>query len=133
MSVTNKKNRHFTPGVKIENIPLFFNTGINPLGGLLDALLLSKRIEAEGARGKYKILPEYAGGDEEAYFTQSKTAPTEAEVLYKHPNLVDAESEQQVRDYLKEWSGAIELTTSEKIEEIDATNPDVSHLVSDMA
>ena len=36
MSVTNKKNRHFTPGIKIENVPLFFNTGINPLGGLMD-------------------------------------------------------------------------------------------------
>ena len=46
---------------------------------------------------------------------------------------MDAESEQQVRDYLKEWTGAIELTTSEEVEEIDATNPDVSHLVSDMA
>lgn len=133
MSVTNKKNRHFTPGVKVENIPLFFNTGINPLGGLLDALLLSKRIEAEGKRGKYRILPEYANGDEEAYFTQSKAAPTDAEVLCKYPKLVDAESEQEVRDYLKEWSGAIELTTSEEVEEIDATNPDVSHLVSDMA
>ncbi len=93
----------------------------------------AKRIEAEGKRGKYRILPEYANGDEEAYFTQSKAAPTDAEVLCKYPKLVDAESEQEVRDYLKEWSGAIELTTSEEVEEIDATNPDVSHLVSDMA
>ena len=131
MSVTNKKNRHFTPGVKVENIPLFFNTGINPLGGLMDALLMAERIEPSKGQGRYRILPEWSNGDEDAVFQQSKTAPMDAEILFKYPKLVDAEDSDQIKEYLKEWSDAIILTNSDGVEQIDS-NGDVSHLVGDV-
>lgn len=119
MTITNKKNRHFTPGIKLENIPLFFKSGINPLGGLLDALLMAKRVEPSKGAGKYKVLASWNGGDEDAVFQQSKSSPFNAEILQKYPALVDADSSSHIDEYLKEWSEAISLTSSESIEEID--------------
>ena len=123
MTIANKKNRHFTPGVKVENVPLFFASGINPLGGLLDALLMANRVEPSKGAGKYKILSPWNGGDEEAVFQQAKSAPFDAEVLMKYPSIVDAADEDEVREYLKEWSDAIALTTSDSVEQIDSGNP----------
>ena len=119
MTIVNKKNRHFTPGVKIENVPLFFDSGINPLGGLMDALLMAKRIEPAKGAGKYKIMAPWNGGDEEALFQQSKSSPMNAEILYKYPSLVDASSSEEVSEYLKEWSEAIALTSSDSVEQVD--------------
>lgn len=128
MTVTNKKNRHFTPGVKIENVPLFFKSGINPLGGLMDALLMAKRVEPAKGAGKYTILAPWNGGDEGATFQQAKSAPFDPETLMKYPSLVDAESSEEVAEYLKEWSEAIALSTSDSVEQVD-TNQDVGHLL----
>lgn len=128
MTIVNKKNRHFTPGVKIENVPLFFESGINPLGGLMDALIMSKRVEPAKGAGKYTILSPWNGGDENATFQQSKSAPFDAEILFKYPTLVDADSTDDIREYLKEWSEAIALTNSDSVEQI-ATEQDVGHLL----
>lgn len=130
MTIVNKKNRHFTPGVKIENVPLFFDSGINPLGGLMDALLMSKRVEPGKGAGKYRILSPWNGGNEEAVFQQSKSAPFDSDILMKYPALVDASDSSEVSEYLKEWSEAIALTNSESVEQVD-TNQEVSHLVGD--
>lgn len=129
MSITNKKNRHFTPGCKIENVPLFFNTGINPLGGLMDALLMAERIE-EAGRGRYRVLPAWSGGEEDAVFQQAKANPMDAEILYKYPGLVDAKNADEVKDYLKEWSAAIALTNSDSVEQVDS-NGDIAHLLGE--
>lgn len=127
MTIANKKNRHFTPGVKIENVPLFFDSGINPLGGLMDALLMSKRVEPTKGAGKYRILSPWNGGDEDAIFQQAKSTPFDQEILMKYPLLVDASDSSAVSDYLKEWSDAIALTNSDSVEQVD-TNQEVSHL-----
>jgi recombination protein RecA len=123
MTITNKKNRHFTPGIKVENVPLFFASGINPLGGLLDALLMADRVEPAKGAGKYRIRSPWNGGDDEAIFQQAKSAPFDSEVLMKYPAIIDAADEGEVREYLKEWSAAIALTTSDSVEEIDIGNP----------
>lgn len=128
MTVTNKKNRHFTPGVKIENIPLFFDSGINPLGGLLDALLMSKRVEPTKGVGKYTILSPWNNGNEEAVFQQAKSNPFNPDILMQYPSLIDANNKEEVEEYLKEWSDAINLTNSDSVEEIN-TNQDVGHLI----
>lgn len=128
MTIVNKKNRHFTPGVKIENVPLFFDSGINPLGGLMDALLMSKRVEPSKGAGKYRILSPWNGGDEDAIFQQAKSSPFDQEILMKYPSLVDAGSSEEVSEYLKEWSEAIALTTSESVEQVE-THQDIGHLV----
>jgi recombination protein RecA len=128
MTIANKKNRHFTPSIKVENVPLFFDSGINPLGGLLDALLMAKRVEPSKGAGKYKILSPWNGGDDEAVFQQSKSSPFNQEILLKYPALVDADGKDEVLEYLKEWSEAIALTNSDLVEQVD-TESDVSGLL----
>jgi recombination protein RecA len=127
MNIVNKKNRHFTPGIKIENVPLFFAYGINPLGGLLDALIMSKRVESSKGAGKYRILPPWCSEGEDSVFQQAKSAPFNAEILIKHPGLVDAKNSEEVSEYLKEWSEAIALTSSDQVEQVESGN-DVDHL-----
>lgn len=128
MTIANKKNRHFTPGIKVENVPLFFDSGINPLGGLLDALLMAKRVEPSKGAGKYRVLSPWNGGDEDAVFQQSKSSPFDQEILLKFPTLVDADSKDDILNYLKEWSDAIALTNSDSVEQVD-TNQEVGHLL----
>lgn len=103
MKVKNKKNRHFTPGLLVENIPLFFDNGINPLGGLKDVLLMAGRVTGSGT---YTVHENWAGSDA-ITFKLAKTAPFDAEVLYRCPALVDAKSPDEVKAYLGEWQGAI--------------------------
>jgi protein RecA len=114
MSVTNKKNRHHTPGIKIENVPLFFDSGINPLGGLLDALILSKRIKGKGT---YEVLEPYANGDL-GNFKQKLGEPLKPEVLYRWPKLVDAENAEEVKEYLTEWNDAVVLTNADNVKQV---------------
>lgn len=132
MTIANKKNRHFTPSIKVENVPLFFDSGINPLGGLLDALLMAKRVEPSKGAGKYKILAPWNAGDDEAVFQQSKSSPFNQEILLKYPALVDADGKDEVLEYLKEWSEAIALTNSDLVEQVD-TEQDVSGLLGNVS
>jgi hypothetical protein len=94
----------------------------------MDAIIMSKRVEPSKGQGKYKILSPWNGGDEEATFQQSKSAPFDAEILIKYPALIDADSSEEVVEYLKEWSDAIALTTSDSVEQIE-THQDVSNLL----
>lgn len=114
MSVTNKKNRHHTPGIKVENVPLFFDNGINPLGGLLDALILSKRIKGKGT---YEVLEPYANGDA-GTFKLKANAIISPDVLYRWPKLIDAESAEEVKEYLSEWNAAVDLANSEAVKQV---------------
>lgn len=132
LSVKNKKNRHNVPGLQIGDIPLFFNGGINPLGGLLEALILADRVEGKTT---YTVNPKYSNG-ETVTFKAAVCNPLDPEVLYKCPGLVDAESAEQVKAYLNEWNKAIELYSSGVAELVDANKEDdvdkeddVSHLV----
>ena len=124
LKIKNKKNRHFTPGLLIENIPLFFAHGINPLGGLLQALMLSGRVEG---KGNYTVMEPWAGG-EKITFKATLANPMDPEVLYRCPALVDANDAEQVKTYLAEWNDAINAV--DMAEEIDA-GADVSHLVGE--
>lgn len=141
MSVTNKKNRHNTPGIRIDDVPLFFNGGIHPLGGLLQALVLAKRVtnkppkvEGEVAPKKkkeegekkekssnvYTVLEPYANGDP-GTFKLAANATFDPEVLYRWPALVDAKNADQVKKYLEEWSEAMQLASSEDVVQVKVT------------
>jgi len=126
MKIKNKKNRHFTPGLLAEDIPLFFNSGIHPLGGLLHALVLSGRVTAKSG-GNYTIQEPWAGG-ETIKFKATLSKPMEPEPLLKCPAMVDADSPEQIRSYLDEWQQSI--STLDTAEEIDAGS-DVDHLLGD--
>jgi len=59
-------------------------------------------------------------------WTQVADVPLDPEVLYKCPALIDAESAEQVREYLSEWHGAIEVL--DEAEEVDSG---IDHLLGD--
>lgn len=117
LTVRNKKNRCFTPFLVAKNVPLFYDRGINPLGGLLSSLINAGRIEG---KGMYTVLEPWAGGQDIKFKASKDRNDVDAEVLYKCPQLVDAASADEVRKYLGQFTEAIELTHSIDIEEVDA-------------
>jgi recombination protein RecA len=124
IKITNKKNRSVRPFIEVENIPLYFEKGINPLGGLLGALLDADRLLASGA-GNFKVKPEFANGNEDYKFKSSmERNDVPIQVLLDCPALIDAESAEQVSEYLEPFKEAIEVTEDPDVEAFDAGEGD---------
>lgn len=106
VSVENTKNKCFRPFVEADNSQLLFDYGIDPLGGLLDCLYKQYRIDkVEGKKSYWKIKPEFTSTGEEVMFqasTEKNVVPSE--ILIEHPKLVDAESSEQVMEYLSSFN-----------------------------
>lgn len=112
----NRKNRMFTPFLEAEGIQLYFENGINPLGGLLSTLLGAGRIIASG-KGKYQVVEKWG----EASFSATKEDNmVPIEVLLACPKLIDVNTEEEVKEYLSVYSEAIALTGSDAVQEIAA-------------
>lgn len=121
IKISNKKNRNVRPYIEVENIPLFFEKGINPLGGLLGALLDADRITASGA-GNFTVKPEFAGGKEGYKFKSSmerNVVPTE--VLFECPSLIDAETADEIKEYLAPFGDAIRTSDDPDVEAFDVS------------
>jgi len=110
VSVENTKNKCFRPFVEApENATLLFDAGINPVGGLLDCLYKQYRIDkAKKEDGKPKagwwtVRPEYANGEEISFQGSMEKNLVPVEVLIKCPKLIDAESSEQVVEYLSSF------------------------------
>lgn len=114
VSVENTKNKCFRPFVEAENAQLLFDYGINPLGGLLDCLYKQYRIDkVEGKKAMWKIRPEFTSTGEEVNFQASvEKNVVPSEIVIAHPKLVDAETSDQVREYLNSF-GNVELPDNE--------------------
>jgi len=124
IKIQNKKNRSVRPFIEVENIPLFFEAGINPLGGLLGALLDADRIMASGA-GNFRVKPEYANGKDDVKFKSSmERNDVPVELLLQCPALIDASSAEEVEKYLEPFKGAIAATDSPDVEAFDAGDAD---------
>lgn len=124
IKIQNKKNRSVRPFIEVENIPLFFEAGINPLGGLLGALLDADRIMASGA-GNFRVKPEYANGKDDVKFKSSmERNDVPVELLLQCPALIDAASAEEVEKYLEPFKGAIAATDSPDVEAFDAGDAD---------
>lgn len=124
IKITNKKNRSVRPFIEVENIPLYFEKGINPLGGLLGALLDADRLLASGA-GNFKVKPEFANGNEDYKFKSSmERNDVPIQVLLDCPALIDAESAEQVSEYLEPFKEAIAATEDPDVEAFDAGEGD---------
>ena len=120
IKISNKKNRNVRPFIEVENIPLFFEKGINPLGGLLGALLDADRVIAGGA-GNFSVRPEFAGGKEGFKFKSSmERNDVPIEVLTECPALIDASSAEEVLEYLEPFRDAINTSDSPDVEAFDA-------------
>ena len=123
LKIQNKKNRSVRPFIEIENIPLFFEAGINPVGGLLGALLDADRLEAGGA-GNFRVKPEFIGTGEAEYKFKSSLERNDVplQVLYDNPKLIDAASGDEVRAYLEPFKAAIDLSDNPDVEAFDASD-----------
>lgn len=113
LNFRNKKNRAFKPFGVVEGVQLFFDQGISPLGGLLTSLKQAERIERPNPKGNWVVKEPWAGGEEVTFKASAAEGVVPEEILLKYPSLIDAESEQEVKDYLSVWEGASKLAASD--------------------
>lgn len=116
VKVENKKSRSFDPFWETDNIQLYFASGINPLGGLLGILMKTERIKAASA-GVYVVQEPWAGGNEIKFKSSQDRNDVPAETLLECPALIDAESREEVEQYLLTFGSAIDVTKAENVTE----------------
>lgn len=121
VSADNSKNKCHRPFCKVEDMTLLFDAGINPLGGLLKSLYQNYRID-KAKPGWYTVCKEYLPeGETEVVFQASMEKNlVPVEVLVKCPKLIDAESGEQVMEYLNSFNMLVE--GEEKYNESEITN-----------
>jgi RecA/RadA recombinase len=102
MKVTVVKNRFFRPYEQAEDLELLFETGINPLSGLLKALLKAGRLH-QGSGGNYSVKEEYLpdGMESRKFKASMEENKVPLEVLLDCPRLVDAKNADEIVDYLR--------------------------------
>jgi RecA/RadA recombinase len=107
VKLKNVKNKTHRPFIESDNVQLLFDRGVNPLSGLLSCLLDAERISAKSA-GNFIVKPAFTLDGEEFKFRASLDRnDVPMEVLLKCPALIDASSEQEVKDYLEPFMQAI--------------------------
>jgi hypothetical protein len=111
LTFRNQKSRCFTPFLSTSNVQLYFEKGVNPLGGLLSVLMAAGRVERSAA-GSYRVLEPWCAGNEVKFRSAEARNDVPGDLLLKCPALVDAETEEQVRTYLSVYGAAIDLSTS---------------------
>ena len=102
IQISNKKNRSTRPFIMVDGVNLMFDTGINPLSGLLAALIDADRIVAAGA-GNFTIKPEFASSEDVKFKSSLERNDVPIDVLLAHPKLIDAESADEIREYLSHF------------------------------
>lgn len=108
MKVANVKNRSCSPFIESEGIQLYFDTGINPIAGLLSLMIQSERIVPVPKKGwgvVAKYLPE---GKDEYTFKATKEANTvPLQVFLDCPALLDAKDKAELVAYLAPSMNAV--------------------------
>lgn len=122
LTINNDKNRTNRPFLRTEGVQVYFDGGINPLGGLLSIMLGAGRIELTG-KGRYKVCEPWADGVECEFTAKKVDNMIPMEVLLKCPKIVDAKDTQEVEDYLKVFEKALLMSTGDGIKE-ESLNPE---------
>ena len=124
VKMVNKKNKTHRPFVYSDGIQLLFDRGINPLGGLLSCLLDAGRLEAKGS-GNFKVKEPWAGGADinfKGSLDNNNTVPLD--VLFQCPLLIDAQTGDEVKEYLAPFKSAMEFELSETVVETEVSDGD---------
>ena len=121
MKIKNMKNKTFRPFMETESVQLYFDRGINPLSGLLNTLIMSERIDVSG-KGSFTVKEPWAAGEEIKFRSSMARNDVPEDVLYQCPLLIDAESKEQVKDYLSEYQLAIHREDAKDLEEKELKN-----------
>jgi recombination protein RecA len=128
IKIQNKKNRSYRPFVEVDNIPLYFDKGINPLGGILGALIDAGRIVPQGG-GKFLIKPEFCNNEEITFRSSMDRNDIPLEIAYKYPLLLDAESELDIRSYLDPHLEAINFECDSDVSEVSDDDGEIDDLL----
>ncbi len=131
LNLRNKKSRSFKPFLKVEGVQLFYEKGINPIGGLLTVLKEAGRIVAHGKAGNYKVEEPWAGGKEVTFRASAKNNIVPVEILLECPALVDAKDKEELTNYLSIFADAINLVNSGELGEtaVEADEEDISKII----
>jgi recombination protein RecA len=119
LKFTNKKCRSGPPFMEVEGVQLYFGNGLNPLSGLLKALIAAGRVENVG-KTTYKVMEPWAGGKEITFEGKLTSNLVPMETLLACPAVVDAQSEDEIRDYMADFAEVLAISASEDVEEIEA-------------
>lgn len=111
MQVKNVKNRSFRPFVVADDVKLYFEEGIDPLSGLLTTLIEGERVSGKGS---YSVAEAYLPDGKTEYKFKASKAENRIplKVLLDCPKLIDAETSQEVQDYVDRWGGGFRATES---------------------
>lgn len=114
----NVKNRTFKPFVTSEGIKLYFDSGVDPISGLLSCLVQSERV-VQKSPGNYFVASDFLPeGVPEYKFKASKVENAmPVDVLLMCPKLIDAESKEEVEEYLNIYGAALTASQSGEYEE----------------
>jgi recombination protein RecA len=116
------KNRYCAPFKQASNIQLFFEKGINPIGGLLSVFLAFKRVEVSG-KGIYTVNKFFTGGEEVKFRASKERNEVPIEVMLKCPALLDVENASEIEEYLSVYEDVLN-ESSQSIEK-DIANDDL--------
>jgi RecA/RadA recombinase len=123
IKMQNKKNRSYRPFVEVDNIPLYFDRGINPLGGLLGALIDADRIEPLGA-GNFLVKEEFSNGEKFKFKSSVERNDVPLNVLLECPKLIDVPSKEELETYLNPFMESINSTREEDLDVTDINTED---------
>lgn len=117
VKVKNVKNRLFRPFVESEGIQLYFESGINPVSGLLTLLIQSERITAQGTH--FLVAQDYLpeGSAEYKFKASRERNEVPLKVLLECPKLVDADDKATLETYLNPFTEAIGSSSSDDFNE----------------
>lgn len=114
MQVKNIKNRMCAPFHVAEDIKLYFESGIDPLSGLLTCLIQDERIKQKSG-GNYEVADGFRADLYPAeYKFKARIADNRVpiQVILDNPKLIDAETAEQVQEYLDAWGGGLAASES---------------------
>jgi recombination protein RecA len=123
LTVRNQKNRTNRPFLYTEGIQVYFDCGINPLGGLLSILIGAGRVKVAG-KGTYEVCEPWAGGEKHVFKSSMARNDVPSQVLLSCPSLVDAKKTTEVEEYLKVFEKALTISTGDFTKEENLNSED---------
>lgn len=105
----NRKSRFSTPFMETEGVQLYFEKGVNPLGGLLTLLIAADRVEEVG-KNKYQVKEPWATGKEVVFTGYTTKNEVPVDLLLQCPQVVDMKSEEEVKTYLSQYGEALAVS-----------------------
>lgn len=122
MQVKNIKNRGFRPFVIADDVKLYFEQGIDPISGLLTCLIEGERVRMKG-KGTYEVMPDYLPEGRTEYTFRAAKAENRVplQALLDCPKLVDAETTQEVQEYMECWGSGLAASESGEYDEKSMT------------